>query len=296
MNTNNPTIKLLISYHDKHRLLKSDILTPIQTGCALAAERFEGMLQDDDGENISAQNPKYAELSAQYWAWKNYAMLGNPDYIGFMHYRRHFILNEEQQFASYEPALEQCYQLVYFHKMGKSYLKEIGLTDEYILRTVPQYDCICVKEAEFSKLGIANAVEDFKQRIPGSNIKDLELFFRLIETDYPDYIPFLKRLQTTPYKYLYNMFIMRRELFDRYNEFLFSVLKKLDTQIDTTSYIPNYKRVLGYLGEFCLGLFINKLKSEHTWKIKEVKCAFCIDTQPRSGAIRRFFQKLFHRK
>lgn len=47
-------------------VLKSDILTPIQTGCANTERLFDGMLHDDDGENISAENPKYNELSAQY--------------------------------------------------------------------------------------------------------------------------------------------------------------------------------------------------------------------------------------
>ena len=62
-------------------VLKSDILTPIQTGCANTERLFDGMLHDDDGENISAENPKYNELSAQYWAWKNYDKLGKPDYV-----------------------------------------------------------------------------------------------------------------------------------------------------------------------------------------------------------------------
>ena len=80
--------KILISYHDEHSLIKSDILQPIQTGCANASKLFDGMLRDDDGENISEHNPKYNELSAQYWAWKNYDKFDNPDYIGFWHYRR----------------------------------------------------------------------------------------------------------------------------------------------------------------------------------------------------------------
>lgn len=42
-------------------VLKSDILTPIQTGCANTERLFDGMLHDDDGENISAENPKYNE-------------------------------------------------------------------------------------------------------------------------------------------------------------------------------------------------------------------------------------------
>lgn len=52
------------------------------------------MIGDDTGDNISHKNSSYNELTAVYWAWKNYDKLGNPDYIGLMHYRRHFIFRE----------------------------------------------------------------------------------------------------------------------------------------------------------------------------------------------------------
>ena len=87
-------VKIFISYKDRHKILKSDILTPIQTGRAIADEIFDDMIGDDTGDNISAENDIYAELTAQYWVWKNYDKIGNPDYVGFMHYRRHFIFNE----------------------------------------------------------------------------------------------------------------------------------------------------------------------------------------------------------
>ncbi|EAQ58275.1 putative glycosyl transferase [Campylobacter jejuni subsp. jejuni 260.94] len=50
----------------------------------------ENTIGDDTGDNISDKNRFINEFSAIYWAWKNYNQLENPDYIGFMHYRRLF--------------------------------------------------------------------------------------------------------------------------------------------------------------------------------------------------------------
>ena len=75
-------IKILISCHKQAEHPKSEILLPIQVGAARAKARFAGMLQDDEGENISQKNPSYCELTAQYWAWKYL----DADYYGFCHY------------------------------------------------------------------------------------------------------------------------------------------------------------------------------------------------------------------
>ena len=97
-------IKILVGYHKPAYLLKSDILVPIHLGRALATEAskdgvmseedyqwmLDNMIGDDTGDNISKENRKFAELTGIYWAWKNYDKLGNPDYIGFCHYRRYF--------------------------------------------------------------------------------------------------------------------------------------------------------------------------------------------------------------
>ena len=65
------SIKILIACHKPTDFLASDCLQPIQVGAAKAAVRLPDMLHDDEGENISALNPMYCELTAQYWAWKN---------------------------------------------------------------------------------------------------------------------------------------------------------------------------------------------------------------------------------
>ena len=112
MNSNNkPSLKILVSYHKPARLIKDDICVPIHCGRnnkignplkdgLVSPGDFqwlqENCIGDDTGDNISEFNFKYCELTAHYWAWKNYEKLGNPDYIGFMHYRHIFAFPDKE--------------------------------------------------------------------------------------------------------------------------------------------------------------------------------------------------------
>jgi len=84
------------------------------------------MIGDDTGENISSRNEIFCEITSQYWAWKNYEQLGNPDYIGFMHYRRHFLFNDK----SYPHFLNA------FEYINQDYLTESGLYDNNKIKSI----------------------------------------------------------------------------------------------------------------------------------------------------------------
>jgi len=99
-----PKVKLLVSYHKPSVLLKDKVMIPIHAGRSeyvrkfasgsIPKDQYEWMMEntigDDSGENVSHLNYAFNELTTIYWAWKNYEKIDNPDYIGFMHYRRHF--------------------------------------------------------------------------------------------------------------------------------------------------------------------------------------------------------------
>ena len=92
-------IKILVTYHKNAPIVKNDIFMPIHIGAALKQndeEWCKDMLSDMSGDNISLLNSTYNELTAIYWAWKNYDKLGNPEYIGITHYRRFFIFKESK--------------------------------------------------------------------------------------------------------------------------------------------------------------------------------------------------------
>ena len=64
---------------------------PIQVGADLT-DKVITKLRDNEGDNISAKNRNYCELTATYYAWKN----SSADYKGLCHYRRIFDIGNEQ--------------------------------------------------------------------------------------------------------------------------------------------------------------------------------------------------------
>lgn len=63
----------------------------VQAGATLTDKRISP-LQDNIGENISAKNKQYCEMSAAYWVWKN----TRSGWKGIEHYRRHLLIRPEQ--------------------------------------------------------------------------------------------------------------------------------------------------------------------------------------------------------
>ncbi len=276
-------VKIYISYHDRHRLIETSILKPIQTGCAVAEELFEGMMRDDEGENISAQNRKYCEQSAQYWVWKNYEKVGNPDYVGFMHYRRHFIFDDWK--GDPEALWLVGGPFYYVSRVTPGYMEH--LRDELILQRLQGQDCVVIKPYDVRHLKKASVREQYT-RLPGQRGEWFDLLLDTVRRLYPDYKAAVDRLEKGSVQYLCNMFIMRRELFFEYSEFVFRVLGEVDRQVDSTDLSPEAKRFPGFLGEFCLTLYIFRAWEKGKLKILELNGSFLLSDEEIKAPRRKF--------
>ena len=290
-----PSVKILVAYHKPYTLLASEVFVPIHVGRAAALHPAkdgvcndadvswlaERMIGDDTGDSISSRNRNYSELTGIYWAWKNYEELGNPEYIGFMQYRRHLIFNEEL-FDGYLPRNddERVYAKINVGSVSDGYIERFGLTDSEVIKTCSSFDCIVPKPCELSHLGIDSIRKDYAL-IEGTRSKDLRLLEKTLRRCAPEYSATLSERLLSSDKRCYQSFVMKKETFFAYCEFLFGVLAEVDKQLDTSDYSLNGQRTLGYLGEILFDCYIYKLIQDGGARVKELGTTYlCAETNP----------------
>lgn len=287
--------KILVGYHKPYDLLESEIFTPIHGGRAVALVPSKDktlsdndlrwmqdrMIGDDTGENISLRNRNYNELSIIYWAWKNYEKLGNPSHFGFMQYRRHLIFNEKL-FDEYEPRNddERAYAKINAGYVDDAYKQRFGLKDAKVKAMTDKYDVIVPKSCELSYY-VESTEADFTERIEGTKKKDLRILKNAIAKLHPEYSELLEERLKASDKRCYQTFVMKKDAFFTYCEFLFSTLTEVDKNLDTSNYSINGQRTLGYLGEILFDLYFYKLINDGNTPCKELGTTYVCANAPK---------------
>ncbi len=257
-------IKIFVTYKNQESVIKSNIITPIQSGRAISPLIFNDMIGDDEGDNISEKNPIFSELSAVYWVWRNYQIAGNPDYVGFMHYRRHFIFNERLALP-YPKWISSFY---YFPSLFEALPY---FTDEDITATVPHYDYLIPK---YHVTPTINIREEYVRHIPGSRAHIFDSFIEICRELHPDWEEEIKRIESGNVVLICNMFIMKKELFFEYCNFAFPVLLELERRIDKKELTINGLRFCGYMAEKLLTMYTFRLEKKGTYKGKFLDCTY----------------------
>lgn len=123
------------------------------------------------------------------------------------------------------------------------------------------------------------------------NKRDLDECEKIILEKYPDYEPAFTLVMKRKKLHIYNMFIMKWELFDAYCQFLFGILFELEKRIDISDYNVYEARVYGFIAERLLNVWIEKNKITY----KEVPVVYLenIDWIKKGSAFlkRKFFPK-----
>ena len=70
--------------------------------------------------------------------------------------------------------------------------------------------------------------------------------------------------------FIFNMFIMSRDVFERYCSWLFDILFELERRLDISAYNDNDSRVFGFVSERLMDVFLGT----HGIKYKELPYVF----------------------
>ena len=234
------SIKIYVCCHRPFPVPETPLLFPIQVGAALAESRFEGYLHDDTGDNISALNRQYCELTALYWAWKN----DDADWYGLFHYRRYLL-----------PARNRRRPYIMAGMPTDRLIRRLGFDDFAAL--VEPYDMIVPKSEEMYV-----SVREQYASAPFQRYSDLETLEQIIKEKYPEYVPAAEEYLGGTAHYFGNIAVMRREVFNDYCAWLFSILGEFDRRTDLSDRSVQELRVDGYLAERLLGVYYTKHRGE----------------------------------
>lgn len=212
---------MLVAAHKAAEVPADDFYLPVHAGHALNPVDL-GFQPDDDGQNISELNGSYCELTALYWALHNLS----ADVIGLSHYRRYF--------KGRQPG-----------PSGVSILS--GDEAVAILRN---HDLIIAKPRHY----VIETIESHYRH--GHHAGDLAVIRRILCDISPWAVGGWDGIMRGRKLSLYNMFVMREAEFQRYGDWLFSVLERAAKEIDNDDRSSYQQRTFGYLGERLLNAYI----------------------------------------
>ncbi len=267
----NQSIRIFVTTHKTVDLPESNLLQPVQVGMKPGSPRFGWAFHDDDGENISDKNPMYCELTTQYWAWKNV----DTEYYGFCHYRRYFNFSN----TVYE---ENPYGEIMDDYIDADAVAKYGLDDRTITDAVQGYDVITTRYGNLKEIiekhGTPKAVWEAAPKLID---EDLHRMYDILCAMHPDYkqdaIAFLNGNRSC----FCNMFIMKKEIFFDYCEWLFPLLEQFEKCTDMTHYSKEALRTPGHLAERLLNIYLMHHKRISSgWKTKELQCVHFTNPEP----------------
>lgn len=267
--------KIFIAMHKDYITPHNEIFETVQCGCNLTNTRLNCKHFDNCGENISAKNKNYCELTALYAMWKN-GNFENCDYVGLMHYRRYLY-----PFNQPLNLFRKFFSLSQNSRLGKIFPNFNGQLFSGKKNT--EWENPEFALAEISAF-LKNEMYNFDMLIPYPEIlpcsvyknycdchreKDLQAMIESVETLFPAFLPYLKKVLNSHSLYIGNLFVMKKSLTDKYLSMLFTVLEDVEKKIilPTDTY---QARVFGFLAERFFSAFVlycksKEMKIRHAW-------------------------------
>ncbi len=193
--------------------------------------------RENVGENISELNPYINENTGIYWAWKNDLKC---DYIGFCHYRRYFTTDDIT--------------------MVERHILPSAVIERYL----KSYDLI----VSGAYIDYGKTIEGrFADTIDRSAYKEgMQIVRKIITETQPDYAKAFEHVFSGHSFFPCNMFIMPIDIFDKYCQWLFSILPKACELFNIEKYDNYSSRAIGFIAERMLTVWLMK----QDYRVKEL--------------------------
>lgn len=259
-------IKIFVSSRidGEYEWIKNSIYFPVRCGAIFDKAKDSVLPGDDSGENISDKRKTYNELTVLYWAWKN---ASSADYMGLCHYRRYFSFSNNKKPTD-------VFGTVFHSCLDENAVRDYCLNDmPHIRESIQKYDIILAQEYRVEKTGFKSLLQQYGQA-PHLHIQDLECALQVIKKKYPEYYETAVSYLNGTCFYPCNMFIMRKEIFNRYCEWLFSILFEVEKSISIDNYSAEGQRAIGMIAERLLGIFCLYEASQHNAKLGVLQRVF----------------------
>jgi len=234
-------VKIIVATHKKYDMPKDSIYLPLHVGHE--GKKTIGYIGDNTGDNISTKNSSFCELTGMYWAWKNL----DSDYLGLAHYRRHFTIKSTAYIRT--------------HKRT-----ECVLTSQEAELLVSKYNIILPSKRKYY---IETLYSHYKHT---HYIEQLDLTRHIIEELYPEYLNSFDITLKQTSGYMFNMFIMDKNLVDQYSKWLFNILFELEKRINMPELSQFQGRFYGRISEIIFNVWLNQHRIKDNFLIKEIGC------------------------
>lgn len=211
---------ILVATHKPDKFYQDDVYKPIYVGRAISSHK-EAMTGILGDDTGDNISEKNPMYCELTAQYWAWKNLKNVEYIGLCHYRRYF---------------------------------ETRITNENIDKILGnKYDVLLVSPMiERRNMG--------RHLIMTSCAEDVYLLLYVIKNKFPEYYSDTEKYLNDNKGSLFNMFVMKKDTFDQFATWQFSVLKEMEKTVRLSNY-SRMRRLFGYLGEMLLPIWCthNKL-------------------------------------
>lgn len=239
------TVKIIVATHKKYQMPKDDMYLPLHVGAEGKLDEDGndldlGYTKDNSGDNISNLNSSFCELTGLYWAWKNI----DADYIGLVHYRRHFSLKKK---AGFENVLTYAELRPYLGKIRVF----VPTKRWYVIETL---------KSHYDHTHYPEHLKITRDVLAEKSINDINVYDKVVNRRWG---------------YMFNMMIMEKNLLDEYCNWLFDILIEVFKRVDISNYQSFERRYIGRISEILFNVWIEKMLRSYQIKkcqIMELGC------------------------